>query len=175
MNGTLCQVLFLLQHFKHLGVFFCFLVVGLKVAYLNLSPILSRDCQAPESERQLHVVDAKSCYDALIRRGSGSTRDRRTAIELAIVAEDMARSGAAVRWVPHSRMVVDVLTKADVAHTNAALSELVRSGHLQLVDEQREIAARGAGESSKSRSRAASQRALDSSTAECDAFPEVRI
>ena len=77
--------------------------------------ILSRDCEAPENERQLHVVDAKSCYDALIKGGSAGSRDRRTAIELAIVAEDMARSGAQVRWVPHSRMVVDVLTKADVA------------------------------------------------------------
>ena len=133
--------------------------------------VLSRNCSAPKNERQLHVVDAKSCYDALIKGGSGSSRDRRTAIELAIVAEDMARSGAAVRWVPHSRMVVDVLTKADVSHTNAALSELVRSGHLQLVDEQREIVARGVGESSKSRSLAASKRALESATAECDVVP----
>ena len=103
---------------------------------------------------------AKSCYDALIKGGSTGSRDRRTAIELAIVAEDLARSGAQMRWVPHSRMVVDVLTKADVAHPNAALSELVRTGHLQLVDEQRELAARSAGESSKRRSRAASQRVL---------------
>ena len=117
------------------------------------------------------MVDAKSCYGALMKGGSASSRDRRTAIELAIVAEDMARCGAAVRWVPHSRMVVDVLTKADVAHTNAALSELVRSGLLQLVDEQREIMARGVGESSKSRSLAASKRALESSTAECDVIP----
>ena len=66
-------------------------------------------------------------------------------------------------WVPHNRMVVDVLTNADVAHTNAALSELVRTGHLQLVDEQRELAARSTGESSKCRSRAASQRILGAS------------
>ena len=54
-----------------------------------------------------------------------------------------------------------MLTKADVTHTNAALSELVRSGHLQLVDEQQELAARSSGESTKSRTRAASQRVLD--------------
>ena len=88
------------------------------------------------------------------------------------MAEDMARSSAQVRWVPHSRMVVDVLTKADVAHTNAALSELVRTGHLQLVDEQRELATRSAGESSKSRSRAASQRVLGAPPGEGEAESE---
>ena len=65
-----------------------------------------------------------------------------------------------------------MLTKADVTHTNAALSELVRSGHLQLVDEQREITARGLGESSKSRSKAASQRTLNSPITERVEFPE---
>ena len=107
--------------------------------------------------KQLHVVDAKSCYDALARGGTSSARDRRTAIELAIVAETLSRHKSRVRWVPHGRMPVDPLTKADISSSNAALCDLIRSGHLCLVEEAVELAARREGVTSKSRSQKASR------------------
>ena len=61
-----------------------------------------------------HANRVNSMY-ALSKRGSADARDRRTAIELAIIVEDMARSSASILWVPHGRMVVDILTKADIS------------------------------------------------------------
>ena len=109
---------------------------------------------------QLHVVDAKSCYDALQKEGSSSARDRRTAVELAIVAETLARHQGKVRWVPHGRMPVDPLTKADINASNAALTQLLRSGHMSLRAEGLELALRREGEASKSRSKKASREML---------------
>ena len=49
-----------------------------------LSAILRRECSLGGRLLQLHVVDAKSCYDALQREGQSSARDKRTAIEMAL-------------------------------------------------------------------------------------------
>ena len=106
---------------------------------------------------QMHVVDAKSCYDALQKMGSSSARDRRTAIELAIIAETLAKHQGRVRWIPHGRMAVDPLTKADIGSSNAALTDLIRSGCLSLRQEAEELAARREGLHSKSRSQKASR------------------
>ena len=123
--------------------------------------ILKSDCRSPGGAKQLHVIDAKSCYDALQKGGSASARDRRTAIELAIIAGDLAHHRATVRWVPHGRMPVDSMTKADISSSNAALTELIQSGHLSLVDVAVEMAARQEGSASKSRTQAASRRTLE--------------
>ncbi len=46
---------------------------------------------------QTHVIDAKSVFD-VVQKGAGASKDdKRTAIELAIVAEALAQAGAFVR------------------------------------------------------------------------------
>ena len=112
------------------------------------------------------MIDAKSCYDALSKGGSAPARDRRTAIELAIIAETLSHHKAKVKWVPHGLMAVNPLTKADIGSANAALYDLLRSGMLCLVDESLEITARREGTSSKSRSQKASRDMLSSNLAE---------
>jgi len=99
-------------------------------------------------------------YDALQKEGATSSRDRRTALELAVIVESLARNQSSIRWVPHSRMPVDALTKADVGKSNAALDELIKSGMMSLVDEKVEMEARQGGLRNLSRSHAASQQLL---------------
>ena len=144
-----------------------------------LSAILRRECSLGGRLPQLHVVDAKSCYDALQREGQSSARDRRTAIEMAIIAEALGKAGGVVRWVPHPRMPVDSLTKDDIGKANVALHELIQSGHLILVDETEELVQRQRGQRSKSRTQAASRRIFqqndDNRNADVDDFQEKRL
>eukprot|EP00959_Pyramimonas_sp_CCMP1952_P150844 3156862-Pyramimonas_sp.AAC.1 len=76
--------------------------------------VLRRDCSLGSRERQVHVVDAKSIYDTMQKEGVACARDRRTAIDLALICESLERARGHVRWVPHGRMPVDALTKEDV-------------------------------------------------------------
>ena len=112
-----------------------------------------------------HVVDAKAVFDSLSKEAAGSALDRRAAIDLAIIRDSLQDSGSQIRWVPHELMIVDSLTKVDVAKSNAAMSHLMRTGRLKLVLEVTEMAQRAHGKSVKgrgpSRSRAASQRRLE--------------
>eukprot|EP00959_Pyramimonas_sp_CCMP1952_P398521 8350614-Pyramimonas_sp.AAC.1 len=59
------------------------------------------------------------------KEGNASAKDRRTALDLAIICEALERAKGKVRWVPHGRMPVDTLTKDDITKSNAALSELM--------------------------------------------------
>ena len=111
------------------------------------------------------MVDAKAVFDSLSKEAAGSALDRRAAIDLAIIRDSLQDSGSLIRWVPHELMIVDSLTKVDVAKSNAAMSHLMRTGRLKLVLEATEMAQRAHGKSVKgrgpSRSRAASQRRLE--------------
>ena len=64
-----------------------------------------------EEPRNLAVVDAKSLYDHLARETCGHTADRHTAIEMQIIRQTLSELSASIRWIDHSRMLVDVLTK----------------------------------------------------------------
>eukprot|EP00959_Pyramimonas_sp_CCMP1952_P326053 6824927-Pyramimonas_sp.AAC.1 len=66
----------------------------------------------------------------MLKEGNAGARDRRTAIDLAIISEALERAQGRVRWVPHGRMPVDALTKDDVSKCNAALFDLMVSGRL---------------------------------------------
>eukprot|EP00959_Pyramimonas_sp_CCMP1952_P402793 8440609-Pyramimonas_sp.AAC.1 len=118
--------------------------------------VLRSNCRLGSRERQVHVVDAKSIYDTMLKDGNASARDRRTAIDLAIICEALERAQGKVRWNPHGRMPVDQLTKDDVSKGNAALFDLMTSGRLVLVDEGAEVERRRAQPGLKSRTQAAS-------------------
>eukprot|EP00959_Pyramimonas_sp_CCMP1952_P087550 1831827-Pyramimonas_sp.AAC.1 len=72
------------------------------------------------------------------KEGNASARDRRTALDLAIISESLGRAQGRVRWIPHGRMPVDPLTKDDITKSNAALFDLMSHGRLCLIDEEEE-------------------------------------
>eukprot|EP00959_Pyramimonas_sp_CCMP1952_P011097 232458-Pyramimonas_sp.AAC.1 len=54
--------------------------------------VLRRDCRLGSREAQVHVVDAKSIYDTMLKEGNASAKDRRTAIDLAIICEALEQA-----------------------------------------------------------------------------------
>eukprot|EP00959_Pyramimonas_sp_CCMP1952_P454309 9469693-Pyramimonas_sp.AAC.1 len=124
--------------------------------------VLRRDCSLSSREQQVHVVDAKSIYDTMQKEGNASAKDRRTALDLAIICEALERARGSVRWVPHERMPVDPLTKDDITKCNAALFDLMSHGRLILVDEGAELERRKAAPELKGRSQQASRREFES-------------
>eukprot|EP00959_Pyramimonas_sp_CCMP1952_P090461 1893717-Pyramimonas_sp.AAC.1 len=74
----------------------------------------------------------------MLKEGNASARDRRTALDLAVVCETLENARGHVRWVPHSRMPVDELTKDDITKGNAVLASPLIHGKLVVVDEAEE-------------------------------------
>ena len=64
-----------------------------------------------ELEQLLTICDAKSLYDHLSSETSGTTADRRTAIEVQIIRSSLDAQDGAVRWGDHSGMYADAMTK----------------------------------------------------------------
>lgn len=65
------------------------------------------------SSRRLVMVltDCKSLYDHLLSPSSPTLDDRRTAIDIVILRDSIARMQATLRWIPTDRMIADALTK----------------------------------------------------------------
>ena len=122
--------------------------------------VLKNDCLLSKALGDLlpqcGIIDAKSLFDALKKANPPSRQDRRTAIEIAIIIEAMRKSKSLLRWMPHPRMVADVLTKDDLTKSNGALEELFRTSTLALWDEADELARRRDDPKSRSRSKKAS-------------------
>jgi len=57
------------------------------------------------------LTDCKSLYDHLLSPSSPTLDDRRTAIDIAILRDSIARMQATLRWIPTDRMIADALTK----------------------------------------------------------------
>ena len=102
-----------------------------------------------------HVVDAKSIFDALEKECIGTKGERRTAIELAIVREDLFHGGGRVRWGPHTKMPADMLTKLlkGGGGVSTILMGLLRTGSCRLAPEAVEMGARIADPARKARTR----------------------
>ena len=64
-----------------------------------------------ELQELLTICDAKSLYDHLHSETSGCTADRRTAIEIQIIRSSLDAQDGQVRWVDHSGMYADAMTK----------------------------------------------------------------
>ena len=87
----------------------------------------------------LAVVDAKSLYDQLCKDSIGGS-DKRTAIEIQIIREDLKSLSGKMRWVDHPAMVADGLTK--VKGSNAPLYNVLKTGMFQLTAEEEHMQAR---------------------------------
>eukprot|EP00959_Pyramimonas_sp_CCMP1952_P056560 1181143-Pyramimonas_sp.AAC.1 len=64
-------------------------------------------CSLGGREGQVHVVDAKSIYGPMLKEDNASARDRRTALDLAVICEALENARGYVRWIPHGRMPSD--------------------------------------------------------------------
>ena len=87
----------------------------------------------------LAIVDAKSLYDQLCKDSIGG-QDKRTAIEIQIIREDLTSIGGKVRWIDHPAMLADPLTK--IKGSCEPLYRMLSSGEFQLVAETEHMEAR---------------------------------
>ena len=81
----------------------------------------------------LFVIDAKSLFDAL-KSEQTLQEDRRAALEIAVLKDDMAMLKALCRWIPHNFNPADGLTKYIGAHLEP-LMELLRTHTFRLFEE----------------------------------------
>ena len=63
-----------------------------------------------EMHDALALVDAKSLYDLLIHETTGGT-DRRNALDVQVLREELKELSGKIRWVEHMQMPADCLTK----------------------------------------------------------------
>eukprot|EP00435_Cladocopium_sp_Y103_P063446 s1441_g25.t1 len=76
----------------------------------------------------LAIVDAKSLYD-LLANETGGGADRRTALDVQVLREELSEMRGRIRWVEHWNMPADCLTKRQ--GRVEPLLALLRSGRLQ--------------------------------------------
>ena len=81
----------------------------------------------------LSIGDTKSLYDHLRTETSGGTNDRRTAIDIQIIRTSMDAQGATVRWVDHSGMYANAMTKRN--GNVPLLQMLMRTGRICITEE----------------------------------------
>ena len=132
--------------------------VELKQWRNSLSPhmlIMRGDVQL-QKQPQCSITDAKSLYDCIMKEHPQGKQDRKSALELAIIVKDLRDSSSMVRWVPHQKMLVDALTKADPMKANGAMEQFLRTGSLSLVDIAEELEHRSQDAKYRNRSHAAS-------------------
>ena len=122
---------------------------------------LPEECELVARQEQCQITDAKSLYDAIFKQCPASRQDRRTALELAVIVDAVQKAGSAIRWTPHQRMPVDMLTKVDMSKTNGTLLHLLRTGQLRIDKEDVEMMRRQRDESARSRTRRSSDRLLE--------------
>ena len=92
---------------------------------------LAKDDLSEELRKNICLIDAKSLYDHLSKETVGIAEDRRTAIEMQVIRQSLCETGTSVKWIPHTKMVVDCLTKR---HGNREpLRELLSTGSLNLM------------------------------------------
>ena len=99
-------------------------------------------CSAETDEvlkQSLAIVDAKSLYDYLSKQTVGG-QDKRTAIEVQIIREDLNTLEGRVRWVDHQAMIADGLTK--LRGQNEAMYRLINSGEFSIQAEVDQLKAR---------------------------------
>ena len=96
--------------------------------------VLTKSNAEERLRKGLSVVDAKSLFDHLVKETIGTAADRRTAIEMQVIRQSLAETGTQVKWVPHTRMTMDCLTKR---HGNRVpLIEFLDTGVLNFLPER---------------------------------------
>ncbi len=80
----------------------------------------------------LAIVDAKSLYDLLAYETTGGS-DRRTALDVQVLREELADLEGKIRWIDHLHMPADCLTKKQ--GRCEALEQLLRTGRFGITAE----------------------------------------
>ena len=106
----------------------------------NRGLLVAGRSQDPNRElaKVLTICDAKSLYDHLHSETSGTTADRRTAIEIQIIRASLDAQDGDVRWVDHSGMYADAMTKRN--GNTPLLQMLMRSGRVCITEESATLA-----------------------------------
>jgi hypothetical protein len=86
-----------------------------------------------ELSKVLTICDAKSLYDHLHSETSGCSADKRTAIEIQIIRSSLDAQDGQVRWVDHSGMYADAMTKR--GGNVPLLHMLMRTGRVCITEE----------------------------------------
>ena len=96
--------------------------------------VAARSSDAPmRLPKVLSIGDSKILYDHLRTETSGVANDRRTAMDIQIIGSSMEAQGATVRWVDHSGMYVDAMTKTN--GNIPLLQVLLRTGRICITEE----------------------------------------
>eukprot|EP00435_Cladocopium_sp_Y103_P012580 s2098_g3.t1 len=93
---------------------------------------LAKDTSSKELQECLAIVDAKSLFDHLSKESIGG-QDKRTAIEIQIIRQELAQMHGEVRWIDHPAMLADPLTK--VKGSTRALHDMLSTGAFGIVAE----------------------------------------
>ena len=111
---------------------------------LDEEPVSMRNWQdAVDRRKRIWCVDAKSVYDYLTKEGTGHARDRRMAIEGALLKEALQREKAVLRWIDGTQNIADILTKIGVDKTylkhvlNTGIWTLVQHKEAALMKEKK--------------------------------------
>jgi hypothetical protein len=83
-------------------------------------------------EGALAVVDAKSLFD-LLANETGGGADRRTALDVQMLREELNELHGRVRWIDHLHMIADCLTKKN--GRTEPLMRLLESGRFGITEE----------------------------------------
>ncbi|CAK0894143.1 unnamed protein product, partial [Prorocentrum cordatum] len=86
-----------------------------------------------ELQRLMTICDAKSLCDHLNSESAGCAADRRTAIEMQIIRSSLDAQNGTVRWVDHSGMYADAMTKR--SGNLPLLQIMMRTGRLCITEE----------------------------------------
>ena len=98
----------------------------------DISSRATREMAEMRLPKVLSIGDAKSLYDHLLAETSGGANDRRTAIDIQI-RSSMDAQDATVRWVDHSGMYADAMTKGN--GNIPLLQKLMRTGRICITEE----------------------------------------
>lgn len=80
----------------------------------------------------LAIVDAKSLYDLLAHETTGGA-DRRTALDVQVLREELSELSGCIRWIDHMHMPADCLTKK--SGRADSLMRLLESGRFGVTEE----------------------------------------
>ena len=86
------------------------------------------------------IADAKSLFDT-VKNEQAQGEDDRSALEVAIIQESLAKLRGRIRWVPHNFNPADALTKVGNAHEKPMMN-LLRSNTLT-IEQEEEVLSRG--------------------------------
>ena len=94
---------------------------------------LKRWQEAATATPRFWATDCKSVYDYLTKEGTSMSKDKRMAIEGALLKETLRSPGTTLRWIDGSQNIADVLTKLGV--DKAYLDRVLRSATWSLVQD----------------------------------------